>query len=213
MRLIFRLIVLSMALLPLTGLARTVADLFATEPGNIFPLLTRTNRLDMVDYYNSGQMVAVPNNLAGETRLLELDSAYLKVQTSNSRVVEMCMRKVGKDTVITVIETVMTPVPDSYLSQWNVHWQRYTSNKLFKMPTIDDFIVKKMPSELRADLQDVMIFPLVQLTFAGENRDTIEATHGLEQFLVPNEYKRFATYLIPTLRYRFNGLKIKPVKK
>ena len=213
MRLIFRLIVLSMALLPLTGLARTVADLFATEPGNIFPLLTRTNRLDMVDYYNSGQMVAVPNNLAGETRLLELDSAYLKVQTSNSRVVEMCMRKVGKDTVITVIETVMTPVPDSYLSQWNVHWQRYTSNKLFKMPTIDDFIVKKMPSELRADLQDVMIFPLVQLTFAGENRDTIEATHGLEQFLVPSEYKRFATYLIPTLRYRFNGLKIKPVKK
>lgn len=213
MRLISRLIVLSMALLPLTGLARTVADLFATEPGNIFPLLTRTNRLDMVDYYNSGQMVAVPNNLAGETRLLELDSAYLKVQTSNSRVVEMCMRKVGKDTVITVIETVMTPVPDSYLSQWNVHWQRYTSDKLFKMPTIDDFIVKKMPSELRADLQDVMIFPLVQLTFTGESRDTIEATHGLEQFLVPNEYKRFATYLIPTLRYRFNGLKIKPVKK
>ena len=213
MRLIFRLIVLSMALLPLTGFARTVADLFATEPGNIFPLLTRTNRLDMVDYYNSGQMVAVPNNLAGETRLLELDSAYLKVQTSNSRVVEMCMRKVGKDTVITVIETVMTPVPDSYLSQWNVHWQRYTSNKLFKMPTIDDFIVKKMPSELRADLQDVMIFPLVQLTFTGESRDTIEATHGLEQFLVPNEYKRFATYLIPTLRYRFNGLTIKPVKK
>lgn len=213
MRLIFRLIVLSMALLPLTGLARTVADLFATEPGNIFPLLTRTNRLDMVDYYNSGQMVAVPNNLAGETRLLELDSAYLKVQTSNSRVVEMCMRKVGKDTVITVIETVMTPVPDSYLSQWNVHWQRYTSNKLFKMPTIDDFIVKKMPSELRADLQDVMIFPLVQLTFTGESRDTIEATHGLEQFLVPSEYKRFAAYLIPTLRYRFNGLKIRPVKK
>ena len=213
MRLISRLIVLSMALLPLTGLARTVADLFATEPGNIFPLLTRTNRLDMVDYYNSGQMVAVPNNLAGETRLLELDSAYLKVQTSNSRVVEMCMRKVGNDTVITVIETVMTPVPDSYLSQWNVHWQRYTSDKLFKMPTIDDFIVKKMPSELRADLQDVMIFPLVQLTFTGENRDTIEATHGLEQFLVPSEYKRFAAYLVPTFRYRFNGLKIKPVKK
>lgn len=213
MRLIFRLFVLLMALLPLTGLARTVADLFATEPGNIFPLLTRTNRLDMVDYYNSGQMVAVPNNLAGETRLLELDSAYLKVQTSKSRVVEMRMRKVGKDTVITVIETVMTPVPDSYLSQWNVHWQRYTSDKLFKMPTIDDFIVKKMPSELRADLQDVMIFPLVQLTFTGENRDTIEATHGLEQFLVPSEYKRFAAYLRPTLRYCLNGLKIKPVKK
>ena len=198
--------------MPSTLAARTIADFFASEPGNIFTLLTRTHRLDMVDYYNSGQVVAVPNNLAGETRLVELDSTYLKVQTSPVRVVEMLMRKAGKDTVITVIETVMTPVPDSRLTQWNSHWQRYISDRLFSMPSIDDFIVGKMPLELRADLQDAMIVPLIQLTFKGENHDTIEATHGLEQFLVPNEYKRFAQYLKPTINYRFNGLKIKPVK-
>lgn len=203
---------LSLAMMPLTVTARTITDFFASELGNIFPLLTRTNRLDMVDYYNSGKMVAIPNNLTGESNLLELDSAYLKVQTSMSRIVEMRMRMAGKDTVITVIETVMTPVPDSRLSQWNVHWQRYTSDRLFAMPTIDDFIVRKMPRELRADLQDAMIFPLIRLTFTGEKHDTIEATHGLEQFLAPSEYKRFADYLKPTLNYRFNGLKIKPVK-
>ena len=75
--------------------ARTIADLFGTEPGTIFPLLTGTNRLDMVDYYNSGQIVDMENNLMGESKLLELDSTYLKVKTSGSRVVEMCMRKVG----------------------------------------------------------------------------------------------------------------------
>lgn len=201
-----------MALLPSPGLARSIADLFATEPGNIFPLLTATNRLDMVDYYNSGQVVFIQNNLAGESRLLELDSTYLKVQTSGSRVVEMLMRKVGKDTVITVIETVMTPVCDSRLSQWNVHWQRYTSDKLFTMPVIDDFITVKMPSQLRADLQDAMIFPLVSLTFTGQRHDTIQAAHGLERFLSPDDYKRFADYLVPSLNYRFNGLKIKLAK-
>ena len=162
-----------------------------------------------MDYYNNGQQVSLLNNLAGESRLLELDSAYLKVQTSGSRVVEMRMRTVGKDTVITVIETVMTPVPDSRLTQWNVHWQRYTSDKLFPMPVIDDFIVGKMPRELRADLQDAMIFPLISLCFKGEDHDIIEATHGLEQFLAPSEYKRFASYLKPSFTYRFNGLKIK----
>lgn len=212
MRRLFTILALSMALLPLAGEARTIADLFASEPGNIFPLLTRTNRLDMVDYYNSGQKVAVPNNLAGEARLLELDSAFLKVQTSPSRVVEMRLRTAGKDTVITVIETVLTPVPDSRLSQWNAHWQRYTSDKLFSMPSIDDFIVRKMSREMRADLQDAMIFPLIQLSFKGDNHDVIEATHGLEQFLAPSEYKRFADYLRPSLTYTFNGLKIKPVK-
>ena len=91
-------------------MSRVIADLFGTEPGVVFPLLTKTARLDMVDYYNSGQQVAIQNNLAGESQLLELDSAYLKLQASGSKVVEMRMRKVGKDTVITVIETVMTPV-------------------------------------------------------------------------------------------------------
>ena len=212
MRRILNILILSMVLVPSTGFSRTIADLFALEPGTIFPLLTRTNRLDMVDYYNNGQQVAVNNNLTGESRLLELDSTYLKVQTSESRVVEMLIRKAGKDTVITVIETVLTPVPDSRLSQWNVHWQRYTSDKLFAIPGIDNYIVGKMPRELRADLQSVMPFPLVQLTFEGSNHDTIRATHGLERFLVPEEYKRFASYLKASISYRFNGLKIKPVK-
>lgn len=213
MRRFFSIVALSLALLPLKGVARTIGDLFASEPGNIFPLLTRTNRLDMIDYYNSGQMVAVPNNLTGESRLVMMDSVYLKVQTSGSREVEMCMRKVGKDTVITVIETVMTPVPDSRLTQWNSHWQRFTSDRLFSMPGIDAFITGKMPRELRADLQDAMIFPLIHLTFKGEKHDIIEAAHGLEQFLAPSEFQRFATYLKPSLNYRFNGLKIKPVKQ
>ncbi|MBE6315655.1 MAG: DUF3256 family protein [Bacteroidales bacterium] len=212
MKHLLSILCLSLALLPLTGMARTISDFFASEPGNIFPLLTRTSRLDMVDYYNSGKTVAIANNLEGESSLLQLDSAYLKVQTSKNRIVEMRMRTAGKDTVITVIETVMTPVPDSRLTQWNVHWQRFTSDKLFAMPGIDDFIIRKMPHDLRADLQDAMIFPLVQLTFKGEGHDIIEAAHGLEQFLAKEEYQRYSSYLKPSISYRFNGLKIKPVK-
>ena len=212
MKRLLSILCLSLALLPLTGMARTISDFFASEPGNIFPLLTRTGRLDMVDYYNSGKTVAIANNLEGESSLLQLDSAYLKVQTSKNRIVEMRMRTAGKDTVITVIETVMTPVPDSRLTQWNVHWQRFTSDKLFAMPGIDDFIIRKMPHDLRADLQDAMIFPLIQLTFKGEGHDIIEAAHGLEQFLAKEEYQRYSNYLKPSISYRFNGLKIKPVK-
>ena len=212
MKRLLSILCLSLALLPLTGMARTISDFFASEPGNIFPLLTRTGRLDMVDYYNSGKTVAIANNLEGESSLLQLDSAYLKVQTSKNRIVEMRMRTAGKDTVITVIETVMTPVPDSRLTQWNVHWQRFTSDKLFAMPGIDDFIIRKMPHDLRADLQDAMVFPLIQLTFKGEGHDIIEATHGLEQFLAKEEYQRYSSYLKPSISYRFNGLKIKPVK-
>ena len=213
MKKLIKLCLLLMALLTLTVDARTITDLFPSEPGYIFPLLTRTARLDMVDYYTSGQYVALPNNLGGDSELVELDSAYLKVKTSGSKVLEMFMWTDGrKDTVIAVIETVMTPVPDSRLTLWNAKWQPFYTDRLFKMPGIDDFIVKKMPRELRADLQDAMIFPLIRLTFTGEKHDLIEAAHGLQQFLAPSEYKRFADYLRPTLNYRFNGIKIKRVK-
>lgn len=204
---------LLMALLPLTADARNIADLFASEPGRIFPLLTRTMRLDMVDYHNSGQTVTLQNNLAGESGLLELDGTYLKLNASGSKVVEMCMWTDGrKDTVIAVIETVMTPLPDSRLTLWNAQWQPFYTDRLFKMPAIDDFIVKKMPRELRADLQDAMIFPLIQLTVKGDDHRTIEATHTLDRFLAPSEYERFADYLKPSLTYRYNGNKIKRVK-
>ena len=213
MRRLYGFIILSMALLPLTGTARTIADLFADEPGKIFQLLTRTNRLDMVDYYNNGQKVDQQNNLAGTSKLSELDSAYLKVQTSASKTVEMRLLTPGRDTVIIVIETVLTPVPDSRLTVWNQQWQQLKTEKHFKMPKIDDFIDKNMPRELRADLHDAMVFPLIQLAFQGEKHDEIVATHGLEQFLVPDEYKRFASHLKPSLTYRIYGNKIKPVKK
>ena len=213
MKHLLAIIVLTMALLPLDGAARTIADFFASEPGNVFPLLTRTNRLDLVDYYNSGQTVAVPNNLGGTSQLEALDSAYLKLQTSGSKVVEMRMLTTGsRDTVIVVIETVLTPVPDSKLTLWNSKWQMLRTDRHFKMPGIDDFIVKKMPRELRADLQDAMIFPLIQLTFKGDRRLQVEATHGLEQFLAPSEFKRFAPYLKPSITYCMSGTKIKPVK-
>jgi len=212
MRRFFSILVLSLALLPLTGTARTIADLFASEPGKIFPLLTRTNRLDLVDYYLNDQKVSLQNNLGGTSQFEVMDSVYLKLKTSGSKVVEMRMLTNKRDTVVAVIETVLTPVPDSRITFWNAQWQRLRTDKHFEMPGIDKFIVKKMDRELRADLQDAIVFPLIQLTFKGDAHDTLEATHGLEQFLAPSEFKRFADYLKPSLSYRITGVKIKPVK-
>lgn len=207
------LMLLSVALTPSTALARSVADLFATEPGNIFPLLTRTNRLDMVDYHLNGQSVAINNNLSGESRLMELDSAYLKVSTSAGRMVEMRLMTAGRDSVIAVIETVLTPVPDSRVSFWNTSWQRFVNpDKRFKMPSIDDFIDRKMPKPLRDDLQQAMVFPLIEVHFTGDGHQDVEATHGLKQFLVTEEFQRYEPYMKPSLRYSIKGTKIKPVK-
>jgi len=211
MKRLLTLVILS-TLLASGGTARTIADLFASEPGNIFRLLTRTSRLDMVDYYNSGQAVAARNNMGGDSQLLALDSVYLKLQASDVKTVEMRMVANRRDTVVFVIETVLTPVPDSRLTCWSSQWQRLNTAKLFTMPVIDDFMTHKMPSDLRADLDAAAPFQLIELTFDGTSHDTMVARHGLKRFLVASEYARFSPYLTDSITYRLGGTKIKRVK-
>jgi len=212
---LFRIVALAVMLLPLMGSARTISDFFASEPGKIFPLLTRTNRLDMVDYYNNGQDVDMVNNLEGTSTFRDLDSTYLMIATSGSRTVEMRLLTSGKDSLIAVIETAKLPVCDSRISFWTTDWQpAKNGDKMFAMPTIDDFIARDMPRELRRDLQDAMIFPVINLTFAGEGLNTLVASHMLKDFLAPSEYARFEPYLKPHIYYRINGTKrIKTVKE
>jgi len=211
MKRLLTIIVLS-ALLAGSGMARTVADLFGSEPGDIFMLLPRVTRLDMVDYYNSGQAVAARNNMGGESQLLALDSVYLKLQASAVKTVEMRMVASKRDTVIIVIETVETPVPDSRITFWDSQWKPLRDNKLIKRPTLDDFMTRQMPDDLRADLDMAAPFALIELAFDGDQHDTVVARHGLKRFLTQAEWARYSAYFTDQITYRLQGAKLKRVK-
>lgn len=192
--------------------ARTVADLFGSEPGQVFGLLPRTVRLDMVDYYRSGQTVAARNNMGGDSQFESMDSVYLRLRSSASTIVEMRLLASKRDTIIMVITTVQTPVADSRITFWDTEWHPLRASKLFHAPQMDDFIKSDMPEQLRADLQAVMNFPLIEMRLEGECHDKLVARHGLQEFLVPTDYHRFEPYLLPSLTYHINGTKIKSVK-
>ncbi len=206
------IILLLLSLLPSTVAARTVGDLFASEPGKIFVLLTRTNRLDMVDYHLNGQNVAISNLEDGDSRLVDMDSTWLKVQSSASKTVEMRMMVNGRDTVVALIETVLTPTPDSRITFWNAQWQPVKAGKVFKTPELDDFILKSMSADMRDELSVLMPFPFIEMHFSGERHDGLEAVFKAKESIGPGQYMRFAPYIKETLNYRINGVKIKTVK-
>ena len=72
--------------LPQAAQSRTVRDFFASEPDDIFLLVPHSVRLDLLDYYDSGQRVQLANRMGDGTQIVELDSVYLKIRTSASRV-------------------------------------------------------------------------------------------------------------------------------
>ncbi|MBR1881739.1 MAG: DUF3256 family protein, partial [Muribaculaceae bacterium] len=56
--------------------ARTVRDFFASEPGDVFMLIQPNMRLDLMDYYDSGQRVFATNNLGNGTQLDTITDVY-----------------------------------------------------------------------------------------------------------------------------------------
>ena len=194
------------------GQGRTVRDFFASEPDDIFLLVPHTARLDLLDYYDSGQRVEMTNRLGSGTQLVELDSAYLKIRTSESRTVELLMIPYSShDTILAVIETVLTPVPDSRLRFFNSNWvQLKTIRPLNPMPTLDDFFLPQAGKDKRRELTDRLPFTLIEMTFTGERHDRLTVRHNLQQFLSKQEFALFAPWLKSEIHYTV-GKKFKKI--
>ena len=188
--------------------ARAVRDFFASEPGIVFPLLPVNTRLDMLDYFDNGQIVSATNNLGNDTQIISLDSTFLSVQTSECRTVELRMfTPSAHDTVIAVIETVELPMADSRISFYDRNWKLLQTSKFITPPTMADFFTKATPRGKRADLLSSIDFPLIKLMFKGKAHDVVVAKSGLKDFYSPIDYKRFEPYVTDSLFYTFNGRK------
>lgn len=200
---------LTVMLAMLVGEARTVRDFFASEPGDVFTLLTKTTRLDMIDYYDNGTVVAASNNMAGTSQIDTITNEYLRLQVSDAKTVEMRLMRWKSDTIIAVVETVETPVKDSRITFYNKHWYQLKEIKPFKMPTMQDFMLPIVKKDKRKELMQQIAFPLIELSFGGPGFEQLTARHGLAEFLSKEEWAKLKPYFRPSLTYHIQNGKIK----
>lgn len=202
-----KVIILLLAMVvSLSGEARTIRDFFANEPGELFKLIPKNTRLDLLDYFDNGQVVLAKNDLGNGTSLIAADSTFIALRASSSKMVQMLLVAPSpKDSMIVVIETYNTPVLDSHISFYDEQW-RLLVNKYLKVPTLSDFVRKGVDKKKAERLLKDVAFPLISLSIEGDNHDTIVATHGLDKFLVAEEYKPLAEILEPSLTYTLRGM-------
>lgn len=135
------LTVLLPVLSPVSGLALTPVEAFTQAPDYILPLLDKNTRLDMVDYFKAGSSHPSRNILLGDSRLVELNDRSVKAQVTEAQTIQMVILPAGSDTLVAVINTVMTPVPDSSVDIFSSSWERQ-GKKVFKMPDISQWLRK-----------------------------------------------------------------------
>lgn len=117
-------IALILLFLPLFAIGQSAREFFLSAPAETLGSIDRNQRLDMIDYLGAGLSDrSVINARGGESRLVELTDSSFVVKNGEVQTISAHLLAGKSDTLIAVIETLLTPAPDSRLAVYNKEWK------------------------------------------------------------------------------------------
>ena len=213
------LIIARRALIALAALAAsigasaqtTAADAFASAPQEVFPLLDKTTRLDMIDYFRNGMSTASANKVDGKSRITSLDPASLKVEVSAASDCQLAVLPAASDSLVALIVTVKSPAPDSRIDFFNSKWMREPDNAHFTKPSMEQWLTPEGKKNA-ADVSAFVPFLLVSYNYDPQ-QGLLTLTNNTKDFLSADIYAMVADYLKPQLVFKWNGKRFVPNQK
>ena len=143
------------------GVSLRIRDIYAEAPDSIFPLLTKNNRLDQIDFRENNMQAVVKNKFDDRVELLVLTDKYLKLQLSERCIVEM---RLLSDSTFCMVQTFNAPAPDSRICLYDTAWHELSQT--IERPAVDDFLGEDVDTDIRLALQAL---PLIKASLSEEN--------------------------------------------
>jgi hypothetical protein len=156
--------------LQLSAGAQTMREIFIAMPDSIEPLLSKNNRMDMIDFMDNHMEARVTNRLDGQSVMDTLTADYVKVSLTSNAVMEMKLYEKGKDKVLLMVHTVGGPAKGSELLFFTPEWKPLKAQ--LKLPSFRTYEVNPRESltaeqiELLDGLADM---ELVEMTLSPSN--------------------------------------------
>lgn len=136
--------IMILALVATAGRAADLRTIFISMPDSIVPTLTKSDRMDFLDYMDSGMKAKARNKLGGESVMTRFEENMLSIQTSPAGRMDMVLLKKGKsETLICIIRTVSAKYEDSRLSFFTEDWKPVSTADIIELPAIDDYLTKE----------------------------------------------------------------------
>ena len=129
------------------GVRLRIRDIYAEAPDSIFPLLTKNNRLDQIDFRENNMQAIVKNKFDAHSELLVLNERYLKLQLSERCLVEM---RLLTDSTFCMVQTYSAPAPDSQVRIFDKDWNEL---KVLERPAVEEFLSEDLDVDTRQSLQ------------------------------------------------------------
>ena len=136
-------------------------DVFAQAPDSIFPLMTKNNRLDCIDFIENSMRARVKNKFDTYSELTALTNDYLRLQLSEKSTMEM---KIFNDSLLCLVHTYQGPAADSEVRFYNVKWQPV--EYVLERPKADDFFQADANSEICGLLRQL---PLIKASLSPDD--------------------------------------------
>ena len=187
--------------------AMTASEAFADAPASVFPSIDRMTRLDMLDYFHSGVETATANTLGGKSRIIAEEPMKLRAEISKSSELQVAVLPNKGDTIVAFIETVASPVKDSYVTFYRASdWKRLPDPKL---PDLNSFI----PAKNRAAVSTTEMPAIFFITIDYDPAQELFLIYNTSFDNLPKGEHPEAAKLTDSLQaYRYNGSKLVRVK-
>lgn len=217
MRLITSTILCIASCFAFIGEAKTIRDIFTSEPDNIFLILPSRTRMDMLDYYDSGNKVAASNKLSNDdtsSQLIDVADNFIAISLTESNKVDLqLLTPSSSDSLVVVVNTVMLPAPDSEISFYDTNWTPVKRKDIFKAPTLKDFIKPRTDKNKVSELMQIIKFPIISYELSAKEPYSLVAHLNIDKFLSTEDWDTVKEYLLPSISYRFNGKKYRRITK
>lgn len=122
-----------------------IRDAFREMPDSLMPYLSKNNRLDFIDFLDSGMKAEVKNQLGGTSEMLSIADDSLTIQMNPSLRVHM----LAMDSVVVMVETFLV---DSIYGESRVHYYS-ASWKPIEKPTLSEAQEQRIK---RLELQNIV---------------------------------------------------------
>ena len=147
--------------------AMPIDSIFANLRISELSLLTKNDRLDLLDYANCGQEASVENQCMGRTKLTQKSSNHIHLSmTEVHDVTLLLLPHLAHDTIVCVISTLHRPIEQSVVHCYTLLGQSLEAPPC--VPTLDDFLVTVHQTPAGVLLPVKMVYDEAHHTFPCE---------------------------------------------
>lgn len=180
--------------------AQDLRTLFMDAPDEVFPLLTKNMRADLVDFADAGMSAKVTNNLDGVSVLEKLGDDYLLLATTASSTMQLKLLPVQDGAIVCVVKTVKAEATDSRIRFYDLEWNRLDDSGMFTQPATRDFLVPGTEADEIADICDIY---LVALSLNADDK-TLVAEYTMPAYMSADDAAKVKP-LLRKLLYKWDG--------